>query len=373
MIIRRFLKPIVLLLTCCEFCAFSYVTAKSESVKKWENEYQAYGRTIKIKVDISVPEKDIYPFIAIEPTNELSAEEIDSYKELFDTLNSSDIKDTFRSIKNEIIISYSDHKSHPDLSNPDKVTTPSRSMIEYDGNTAYAENNDLTVNEAEDLVRKNIQMVFPSMDFQIHSIVINDRTKYRKTGEKITNKGNYGLNCMQVVDNVPVAANVHCAYRFSRAKRDLVIGNYGSALVNVEDQNNYSAYYTLWDKKAELGTPEQLLSFDSIKPQIEKMIMSGNIRNVYHVYLGYAQYDLPQGNKYAYVLSPAWVIWVDWVDTPQEEIDRDTENGTGLYMDWYGYKPIIANAVTGEVTNPLDESEGRMLLPADCMKYVEDY
>ena len=103
------------------------------------------------------------------------------------------------------------------------------------------------------------------------------------------------------------------------------------------------------------------------------MIMNGNIRNIYHVYLGYAQYDLPEDSKYSYVLIPAWIVWADFMDTPADEPEKDTENGTGAYMEWDYYKPIIVNAVTGEASNPLDESENRMLLPASLMNWVEGY
>ena len=100
--------------------------------------------------------------------------------------------------------------------------------------------------------------------------------------------------------------------------------------------------------------------------------MSGNVRHVFGVDLGYAQYDLPEGSKYENVLVPAWVVRVGWMDDPEEEPDGATAvNGTDYGMGCTEL-PIIVNAVTGEATDPMDESEGRMLLPASWMQWVEE-
>jgi len=353
-------------------CAITQMSAKGESAGKWENEYKAYGRTIKVNVDISVPGKDKLPFLAIEPMNELSSEEIETFQAYFKNIDKSDKKYTFRNKKNKTIINYNSQKPHPDLENPEKVTTSARSLLEYNNDTAYAEDNALTVREAEDLIRSNIQIVFPDENFQIKDIVIYDRTKYRKSGKKIVDKGEYELYCMQLFDGIPMAGSIHNAYRYDQTIHDGVVGKYGSSHIRLSDPENFAGTYDLWSIVAELRTPDQLLSFDSIKPQIEKMIMSGNIRNIYHVYLGYAQYDLPEGGKYKYVLSPAWVIWADWLEDSTEEMDRDTVNGTGLYMEWYCYKPIIFNAITGEATDPKNINEDRMLLPTSLMNWVGD-
>ncbi len=371
--ISCFCRRYIIILICSILCVATPMTAKGGNAEKWESEYKAYGRNINVSVTISVSDKEIMPFLAINPMQELSTDDMNKFKKIFDDLNQTDDSFTFVNKANRISIGYSDHKSHPDISDADKVTTPAWSLLAYDGDTAYAENNLLTVNEAEDIIQKNIQMIFSSVVFQPRDIIVNDRTKYRKTDKQITDKGYYEINSMQMIDEIPIAASIHQAYRFGQTKRDAVVGNYGSAHSWVTDQKNFEGNYILWNKTAELGIPNQLLSFDVIKPIIEELIMKGNVRNIYHAYLGYAQYDLPEGSKYEYVLAPAWVFWVDWVDTASEEIDRDAQNGNGLYTEWYYYKPIIINAVSGETTDPLNESESRMLLPAPCMKYVEDY
>jgi len=369
--IRCFYEKSVLFLTCIMLSVFIQTAAKCEGINKWNNEYKSYGRTININVDISVPDKDKIPFLAIEPMNELSAEDLQKNKDIFDNLNQTDDQYTFINKNNLIAISYRDHESNPDLSDAEKVTTPYRPLLDYDRDIAYAEDNDLTINEAEYLVNNSIQFVFPSVTYQVQDLIVNDRTKDRKSGEKLTDKGYYEMYCLQEINGIPIAGSIHEAYKYERTKHDRVIGDYGTAYVLVTDHKNFEGRYTLWNKTSELGTPDQLLSFDTIKPKIEEMIMTGNIRNIYHVYLGYAQYDMPEGNKYAYILSPAWVIWADYLDTPAEELEQETVNGSGAYMELAYYKPIIINAVTGDVTDPLSENEDRMLLPTSCMEWVE--
>ena len=359
-------------LTLCGTCLFTGACAEAAAPDRWQGEYQAYGRTIKVDTEITVPEKTSFPILAVEEMKELSTEDIKKYKEYFEALEKGGRKNCFQSRYNLIHIQYFDHKSHPDASNPGLVTTPAHMLPEYDPDKAYAEDNDLTVNEALDLVRKNIQLIYPSVDYKIQDIVLYDRTKYRKSGKKLDDKGQYELGCMQLMDGIPVAGSIHDAFRHERTRHDAVIAGFGSAWGLVTDQNNFEYSYTLWDTVAELGTPDQCLPFEAVKPALEEMIMSGNIRCVRHIDWGYAQYDLPEGSKYEYVLVPAWVVWVDWADDSTEELETDAVNGTGFYTESYYYKPIIVNAVTGKATNPNDESEGRMLLPESYMQWVAD-
>lgn len=335
---------------------------------RWKQTYEAYGRTIEVDVNITIPETERIPLLAVQPMEPLPEEEVQKYEEMFSTPYSS----KFLNDKYRTYISFSDHEGHPDLSNAEKVTTPNRPLYEYDRNKAYTEDNDLTVAEAENLVRENIQKVFPGMDFRVDKIVINDRTKYRKSGKKLESKGYYELDCAQVIDGVPIAGSIHNAYRNGQTKHDRIIGNYGTASAAVTDEGNFYGHYSIWNTTAELGTPVQFLPFDAVRHKIEDMIMSGNIRHVFSVNLGYAQYDLPEGSKYEYILVPAWVVCAGWMDEPEEEDDGSTSVNGSDYAMGCTYLPIIVNAVTGEVTNPLDESVDRMLLPASWMQWVEE-
>ena len=347
---------------------FSIKELPGVTSSRWEQTYEAYGRTIRVNTDIVIPDMEKIPLLAVQPMEPLPEEEVQKYEEMFSTPYSS----KFLNDKYRTYISFSDHEGHPDLSNAEKVTTPNRPLYEYDRNKAYTEDNDLTVAEAENLVRENIQKVFPGMDFRVDKIVINDRTKYRKSGKKLEAKGYYELDCAQVIDGVPVAGSIHNAYRNGRTKHDHIIGNYGTASAAVTDEGNFYGRYSIWNTTAELGTPDQFLPFDAVRHKIEDMIMSGNIRHVFSVNLGYAQYDLPEGSKYEYILVPAWVVCTGWMDEPEEEDDGSTSVNGSDYAMGCTYLPIIVNAVTGEVTNPLDESVDRMLLPASWMQWVEE-
>ena len=360
-------------LALCGTCLFTGACAEAAAPDRWQGEYQAYGRTIKVDTEITVPEKTSFPILAVETMKELSPEDVKKYEEYFYGLDKSGSKNCFRNTKYETHMHYYDHKGHPDLSNPGLVTTPAHVLPEYDPDKAYAEDNDLTVNEALNLVRKNIQLIYPSVDFRTPAdIVLYDRTKYRKSGKKLEDKGSYEFGCAQLMDGIPVVGSIHDAFRHGRTKQDMIISRFGGASAYVTDENDLSCSCQLWDTVAELGTPDHLLPFDTVKQAIEEMIMSGNIRCVRHIDLGYAQYDLPEGSKYEYVLIPAWVLWVEWADDSLEELETDAVNGTGFYTEAYYYKPIIVDALTGKATNPNDESEGRMLLPESYMKWVAD-
>ena len=290
---KTFVARLGIIVACLVLCVGS---AFAETGGRWENEYEAYGRKITVDVEISVPETEQIPFLAVAPAEELPAEEAEKYREYFGSLDQSGSEYTFFSRGNRIHISFSDHVHHPDLSNAEKVTTPYRTLAEFDRNTAYAEDNSLTVGEAEELVNGNIQTVVPSVSFRVQDVVVNDRTKYRKTGEKLTDKGYYELDCVQVFDGIPLTGSVHSAYR-ERTKHDAVTAGCGTAYINVTDQDNFEGSFELWNVLEELGTPDRLISFDEARQAAEELILSGNIRNVYHVDLGYAQYDLSDGSR----------------------------------------------------------------------------
>ena len=354
------------ILACLALCDGS---AGAETGGRWEGEYTAYGRKITVSVEITVPDQERIPFLAVAPAAELPAEEAAQYREYFSRLDRSGNETVFSSRGNRIHIGFSDHVHHPDLSDAEKVTTPYRTMTEFDRGMAYAEGNGLTVGEAEELANGIIRAVYPSAAFRVRDVVVNDRTKYRRTGEKLADKGYYELDCIQVFGGIPLAGSVHAAFR-EKTKYDAVTAGYGTACINVTDRDNFEGTYILWDVLEELGTPNRLLSFDDARKKVEELILSGNIRRVYHAYLGYAQYDLPEGSWYEYVLAPAWVFRVGWMDDPEEDtVTEKSVNGTDPGMGC-AYLSVIVNAVSGEMTYPLDEREDRMLLPAACLMAI---
>lgn len=373
---RHFCRQLASYLFCLLVCILllpAFSKAENGSPWRWQNKYRSYGRTIDIDVNILVPKNDNIPLLAVEPMKELSSQEIESLQKTFLTKFNMD-KETvsLNSRSNRIWLSCSDHESHPDIFDAEKVTTPAKALPMYDRGMSYAENNSLTIEEAEEIIRQRIRHIYPSVDFWIQDVVINDRTKYRNNGVQLTDKGYYEIYCVQVIDGVPVAASIHEAYRLAKTKKDFILASYGTAHINITDENNFDGYYNLWNKITELGIPDQLISFDEARMKIEGMIMDGNVRNVYHFCKGYAQYDLPKGSRYEYVLVPAWIVWVEWADNAVEETDVEAINSTGLYTESYCYLPIVINAITGETTSPMDESETRMLLPMSCMGWVED-
>ena len=139
---KTFVARLGLVLACLVLYAGS---AFAETGGRWESEYEAYGRKITVDVEISVPETEQIPLLAVAPAEELPAEETEKYREYFGSLDRSGSEYTFFSRENRIHISFSDHVHHPDLSNVEKVTTPYRTLAEFDRSTAYAEDNGLTV------------------------------------------------------------------------------------------------------------------------------------------------------------------------------------------------------------------------------------
>ena len=63
----------------------------------------------------------------------------------------------------------------------------------------------------------------------------------------------------------------------------------GIVYAAIYDQDSFSINSYCWKETSVLYDDVPLLSFDQVKPRLEKLIMRGNIRYVYHVGLGYVQ------------------------------------------------------------------------------------
>ncbi len=189
-----------------------------QTTSKWQQAYQACGRTIDVDVDICIPNVDTAPVITVqaappipEPLNsELAAE----YKRI-------DKKDKINSFcfdSNE----YCTHVEHalPPLGGKTKKDefdgfTMWDNMVDlprYDVDQAYAYNNPITVKEAFEIAQNHIQEFFPGTLFQVDTVYLCGETYYRKNNKHISRMGCYDLNMTQVFHGIPFTAEILNAY-----------------------------------------------------------------------------------------------------------------------------------------------------------------
>jgi hypothetical protein len=240
------------------------------------------------------------------------------------------------------------------------VSWPNRALMEYDWNQAYADNSPLTVQEAFDIAVERFHDVFDeSISIVAQDIGLEDRYYDKKTGEPIREKGGYLFMCRQVFHGIPHAVSVKRT--FKNFRDDITDGEkyYNDFFVRtaIVDAESYCFDCSLLQETAVVYKDIPLLSFDPVKTAIEDLIKKGNIRNVYSVQLSYVLYDNPDDLNNSYILVPSWVAWCEYYKTAKDEMSEFDKNS--MYFDTAYYHPIIVNAQTGVLINPMSEASDR--------------
>ena len=124
----------------------------------------------------------------------------------------------------------------------------------------------------------------------------------------------------------------------------------GIVYAAIYDQDSFSINSYCWKETAVLYDDVPLLSFDQVKPRLEELIMSGNIRYVYHVGLGYVQYCANENGDAPYTLAPAYVAWCEYCNDAESEPLASKDEGADIFLgNPQNFQPIIINAQTGAV------------------------
>ncbi len=346
-------------------CACAYAEGGRHSISDiaalsgggWHETYQAYGRTIRVDLEIEVPAVDRAPVLLVEEMPALDGQrqrELDAlYNHVQDDnpINSYDFRSDDYSTAWIYKLPYGfDEKAGETMLT---VKWPRRAQMAYDWTKAYADNNPLPLQAAFDIALERFHDVFPGIDLMVKDVALEDRYLNKKTGEPIREMGGYLLNCRQLFHGIPQITTANRTF-LSRLTHDAVdeipfFGDY-NVLATVVADDAYSLNCKLIREKAVLHEDIPLLSFDDVKPAIAALIQSGNIRNVYKVQLAYVVFDNPDDLNDTFVLLPCWVAWCEYYRDAKEEMKEYQKNTP--YFEHLWYKPIILNAQTGDLLDP---------------------
>ena len=357
---------------CAEESTFKIADLREHTMKKWEKEYTAYGRTISVNVSIQVPQLDSIQIHIVEPMPLLSEEKRDEMEKKYMPPDNSNTWFEFRNKKNQTLLVY----NNPYLLSDDNfggVRQSSSRLLQYDLNKSYAENNELTVKDALQITNNKVSDVYDDIDISLRDVVIYGCLYQSGTSKRITEKGYYNLMCTQTINGVPLAASIHQAYRYGKSIKDLVLSKIGTVSGNVINDESYYIDCNLWNVIDSIDCNISYITFDTIIPKIEEKIFNGNIRNVYHAQLGFVQYDIEENEQEQYAIVPCWIVWVDWLPTATDELEIENENEAAFFTETYTYLPLVINAVTGEMSDPADIGNNRMQVPHPFDVYINEF
>ena len=238
-------------------------------------------------------------------------------------------------------------------------------LYDYDLGTPYAENNPLTVGEAIDLFQQRVAEYFPNENLHLRTVYVTSRSFWKKNNQPISEKGYYSFNMSQTFHGIPFMATVHEAFtQFSVGNEDIWLESRGVARGSVYDENAWAFNACFYQEVGVVYKDIPLLPFDAVKDAVEELILSGHVRWIDSVSLGYVQFDA--SNPDEQVLVPCWVVWCEYHPGGAKSERTGGENSSSNLMydgnnDYY--RPLIINAQTGEMIDPGNDSVGRCLCP----------
>lgn len=345
---------------------------------QWKTQYHATNHTIEVDVDVVIPEVECAPVITVRQMpalNETVYRTLDAWyaqAEKDDRIN----RYSFRSNDYSTQVTHALPPAWGENRDSDFVAGAMSQefydLYDFDMNTAYADNNTLTIAEAIDIAKSQTDKLFPGESLYFRNVHVDGKTFWKNSGKVIRDRGGYSLCMAQSFYGIPFMASIHEAYtQFALNDEDPWLANRGIMRGIVFDENAWSVNCTFYQESSVLYQDIPLLPFDTVKNRIENLILSGHVRWIDSVTLGYVQYD--SANAAEQILIPCWVVWCEYhPGGASSERQSGINSSANLMYDGNNdyYRPLIINAQTGELIDPENDNEGRCM-PAKILVWED--
>lgn len=323
-----------------------------EDVKDgWHQAYTYNGETIKVDVDIEVPDVDTVPIVRVRcpveiyPNNAPENADIDLYP-----------TEGFHYIVE---------------SRPGAIFSLGRARFLQDyAEDAQAENSPFSREAALAFVEKTLAPYIEqcgSFDLDLKRIYVESRgykiISSDASGEKLdfasplTDMGVYQIEFNQKFYGIPYSA-ISLPFTWPLKIEEGLMLSVGEIRSTVASENDYTIAFHPVIEDGVLSQDIPLTPFAEVKKEFERLIESGYIRNVYSIRLEYCFFNNPHDFGNTYLLLPVWELNGVYVQNPKDPTparsfeDRKTET-------LYGGTPGYVNAQTGQYLNPEDKSPTR--------------
>ena len=344
----------------------------------WKQSYEAYGRTIDVDVDITIPEAETAPVLKVRWAPVLEDPLRSELEAEYEKADKQD-KQHYYSFESTAFSTLSLEHKYPVLwgtskkrDNLDSVTTTCHDLIGYDPDKAYADNNSMTVKEAAEIVRSHLQEVFPDVELRLDTVILYGKTFWRKNKKTVYDKGFYSMRLTQCFHGIPYMASIYKTYtnpndqqwdwdkQENQKRRWNMFHGVIDGTVFSKDSWIFTAH--LYEETQQLCKDVALVPFDAVKSQVENLINSGYVRWINSVTLGYVHFETE--NDREFVLVPCWVVWCEYLpEGPHSEKDYGVNDSELMFINNNYYRPLIINALTGEMFDPESTEPGRIMCP----------
>ncbi len=335
---------------------------------EWKETYQTNGRTVEVDCVVYIPDVSQFPVLTVQTMPPVEEPLYSTLYQRYAAPKGTKRHYEFRSNDYQTVLTFADPGGWDEKAGeiPGKVTERWHSLLKYDLNSAYADNNDLPLWDAFFIAQSRLGEAFPGLELKLMDVALHDRLQNKNSGQYLREKGCYYLYCTQKLHGIPFLAPIAAAFvNYGSMPYNLyALRQRGIVYAAIYDQDSFSINSYSWKESAVLYDDVPLLSFEQVKSKLEALIMSGNIRYVYHVGLGYVQYCANENGDAPYTLVPAYVAWCEYCNDEKAEPLASKDEGADIFLgNPQNFQPIIINAQTGEVHDNQSEDYSLAIAP----------
>ena len=340
------------------------------TTRTWQQTYQTYGRTIEVNEQIVIPDVDVAPVLTVRIMPPISGAQYSELSSKYAQGAKNDPDRLYEFASSEPATSTI--WAFPWLWNEQKgyrvgsVGQHTHAIFDYNLSEAYADHNTLALGDALRIAQTNALEIYPNLKLYLRNVALYDRTYWKSNNEPISEKGNYFLELSQIFHGIPLMAGIHNAFFNTGDDERWWLYSQGLVKAEIFDSESYAMGYWLYEETGVKYDDIKLISFDAIKPKVEELIMSGYIRFIDSISLGYVQYDT--ANKDEMLLVPAWVVWCEYDRAGPRHDNTAPLYSQSFFVDNDNFWPIIFNAQTGEMIDLNSVAQDRYLCPTIITK-----
>ena len=181
---------------------------------EWKETYQANGRTVEVDCTVDIPDVSSFPVLTVQVMPPVEEPLYSALLLRYAAPKGTRLDYEFRSNDYQTVLSYADPGGWDEKTGeiPGKVTERWHSLLKYDLNGAYADNNDLSLRDAFSIAQSRLEEAFPGIELKLMDVALHDRLQNKSSGQFLREKGCYYLYCTQKLHGIPFLAPIAAAF-----------------------------------------------------------------------------------------------------------------------------------------------------------------
>lgn len=337
----------------------------------WCETLHACGREIAIDLDVAVPEVERFPVMEADPVPLADGRSAEASVVIGDTEQWMSTGILRIDSPNRLVKSAA-QKAHPASVVPEGYNQYPilRQFGEFDLNTAYAFNNPTTVADAQELLLRTWESLYPGENIALlpHRLIAYQgdmKYDYRTdtySGDPLPeSEATLMVYFDQMVDGIPVICGAAESFTRYAGMNNREAYRYHGAIAITQGLKSIglneiykSLQFHLLSPAALLAEDVPLCSFEEVKETYLDLIRAGRLRSIANLRLGYAVWLNETGS--AFTLLPTWVAEGD-LYPDAETPDASGKKQYDAVSPYWG--PILVNAQTAELIDPYNAASDR--------------